>query len=259
MRKRIYTKSRTALFGVFILLCLGTISYGEKGPKIIFKEDSFDFGKIKQGEVVSHKFVFTNEGDAPLKINKVTSSCGCTAALVSQKNLAPGGKGEIKATLNSRGYRGNLIKYIYVESNDPNLPTTKLSIKVMIEVPPSPKISLDRYSSDLGLSLEGEEMRTTRRIDNKGELELQVSCSHKEATFFSQGKEVSFPLKIPSGKSVELEVRIPPKKRKGLVREYILIHSNDPNRRSLSFFLSGYIVTKKQLKELFAKYKEILE
>jgi hypothetical protein len=259
MRKRMNRKSWIVLFGVAIFLCLGVLSYGEKGPKIVFKDESFDFGKIKQGDVVSHKFVFKNEGNAPLKINKVTSSCGCTAALVSQKKVAPGGKGEIKATLNSRGYRGNLTKYIYVESNDTNQPTIRLTIKVMIEVPPSPKISLDRYSSDLGLYLEGEKIKTTRSIANKGELELQVSCSHKEATFFSQGKEVTFPLKIPSGKSVELEVRMPPKKRQGLVREYILIHSNDPNRRSLSFFLSGYIVTKKQLKELFAKYKEVLD
>jgi len=245
--------------GLAMILLLSSFTLAEKGPRIKFKETTYDFGKIKQGDVRTHVFVFENVGDAVLKINKVSSSCGCTAALVSDKKLKPGKKGEIKATFNSRGFRGKITKYIYIESNDPIEAIKTLSVKADIEVPPQPEISLDKYSYDVGLVVEGEEMSAKTKITNKGELELKVTCTHADASFFSGGKKVSFPLKIPSGKSKELEIRIPARIRKGLVREYIIISSNDPNRQSLSFFIRGYIITKDQLKKLFQKYKDILK
>jgi hypothetical protein len=51
---------------------------------------------------------------------------------------------------------------------------------------------------------------------------------------------------------------IPPRPKKGLIREYILLKSNDTRRPNLSLYVSGYIVTKKQLKELFDKYEKII-
>jgi hypothetical protein len=259
MRKGIRNKYSILGLVLTLILCLGSLASGEKGAKIKFAEDSFDFGKIKQGEVLTHVFVFQNEGEEILKIKRVQSSCGCTAALVTKQELAPGEKGELKVTFNSRGFRGKVTKYIYFDSNDQTQPTKKLFISAEIEVPPQPRIALDRYSADAGLFLEGEEMRTRITITNKGELELAVNCSHKNATFYSGGKKISFPLKIRAGKSREVEIRIPPLKRKGVVREYIMIKSNDPNRQTLSIFHSGYIMTKKQLKELFAKYKDALD
>ena len=242
-----------------LIICFGSFASGKTGPKIKFEEESFDFGKINQGDVLTHLFIFQNAGDVTLKIDRVHSSCGCTAALISQKEVAPGEKGEVKVTFNSRGFRGKVTKYIYVDTNDPIQSTKKLLISANIEVPPQPRISLDRYSADVGLFLEGEEMRTRTVISNRGELELIVDCSHQDATFFSGGKEISFPLRIPAGKSKEVEIRIPPQKKRGVIREYIVIKSNDPNRKTLSFFHSGYIVTKKQLKELFSKYKDRLD
>ena len=259
MRKGIKNKYITVGLAFTFFLCGESFALGETGPKIKFKEDSFDFGKIQQGEVLTHVFVFRNAGEETLKIKKVRSSCGCTAALVSKQEVDPGEKGELSVTFNSRGYRGKVTKYIYVDSNDSTQPVKKIFITADIEIPPQPRISLDRYSTDVGLFLEGEEIKTRTRITNKGQLELRVYCSHKNATFFSGGKEISFPLKITAGKSKEVEIRIPPRKRKGVVREYILIKSNDPNRPTLSFFHSGYIITKKQLKELFARYKDVLD
>ncbi len=259
MRKGIRIRYNTLGLVLVFCFCLGNFASGEAGAKVKFIEDSFDFGKIKQGEVLTHVFVFQNVGDETLKIKRVQSSCGCTAALITKKEVAPGEKGEVKVTFNSRGFRGKVNKYIYVETNDPAQSSKRLSVSANIEVPPQPRISLDRYSGDAGLFLEGEEMKTRTIISNKGQLELIVHCSHKDASFFSKGKEISFPLKIPAGESREVEIRIPPRKRKGVIREYIMIKSNDPNRQSLSFFQSGYIITRDQLKKLFAKYKDVLD
>jgi len=254
MRKESNAIKHMSFALMFVFLCCSvSLFFAGKGPSIRFDKDSIDFGKVKQGKVLEHVFMFTNEGDSTLSIKRVRTSCGCTAVLLKNKDkeVPPGQRGEVKVTFNTRGYANKVSKYIYIDSNDPGQPSTRLTVSALIEVPPQPRITLDRYSQDLGLFLEDEEVRAKAKIKNVGELELRVSCSHKDAVFFSSGKEVSC--------ETEVEVRIPPRKRKGMIREYILMKSNDPRRPTLSFYLSGYVVTKQQLKDLFEKYKGILD
>ena len=198
-------------------------------------------------------------GDDVLIVRNVRTSCGCTAALASKRELRPGEAGEIKATFNTRGYSGQNIKYIYVESNDPSAHQKQLVMKASIDVPPSPKIELNLYSVDLGLVLEGEEMQTEVQIKNNGELELTVTPSHRDAVYFLEGKQSTPPFSIAAKKTAQVRIKIPPRKKTGLIREYILMRSNDPMRPNLSVYLSGYIVSKAQLKDLFKKYKNSLE
>jgi hypothetical protein len=147
---------------------------------------------------------------------------------------------------------------VYVESNDRSQPVTQLQISATVEVPPRPRIDLERYSVDSGLILEGEPIPAKALIKNRGERELRVSFSHKDAAYLHKGKKVVSELRIAAGKDAEVDIEIPPRPKKGLIREYILIKSNDTRRPTLSFYVSGYIVTKKQLKELFAKYEKII-
>ncbi len=241
------------------LLLIGSFPLAAKGPKIKFKEESRNFGKIDQGKVLTHVFVFRNEGDSTLTIKKVSTTCGCTAALISDKNVAPGKKGEIKVSFNTRGLAGKVTKYIYVESNDPGQPRKQLVVVADVKVPPQAKINLDHYNLELGLFLDSEDIRAQTKIKNKGERELVVNCSHRNAVFYSNGREISFPLKIPARGEKKIEIKLPPRRKTGVIREYVLVRSNDPSRPTLSLYLSGYIVNKKQLKDLFAKYKSILD
>jgi hypothetical protein len=237
----------------------GNLCYADEGPKIQFQELKKDFGNKKEGEVLTHKFRFENVGDEPLRIARVRTSCGCAAAMLSKNELNPGEKGEIEVKFNTRGYYGEQNKFIYVESNDPTKSMTQLMITASIEVPPSPEIELDSYNMDLGLILEGEELRTEFNVKNKGELELTVTPFHKDAAFFIKGKEMSPPLKVAAGDTKKVEVRIPARKKRGLVREFVRLQSNDPRRSTLSLYLVAYSVSKEQLKELFDKYRTILD
>lgn len=229
-----------------------------QGPEITFSQEKWDFGRIKEGEVVTHVFSFTNTGDAVLEIQRVRTSCGCAAALVSQKKLSPGEKGEIKVTFNTRGYSGNVTKYVYVHSNDPRRSHVQLAVSASIDVPPRPRIGLDRYTIDLGLVLEGEKLAADAVIGNTGELELEVHLSHKNALFLSGGDEIQGPVKIPAGKSKSVKIQLQPGNSTGLLREYILLKTNDPQRSNLSIYMSGYIVTEDQLRDLFDTYRDII-
>jgi len=63
--KAIFISGITAC--LICLLCNSTWA----APKIEFKEETFDFGKIIQGEAVTHVFEFENMGDETLTIKNV--------------------------------------------------------------------------------------------------------------------------------------------------------------------------------------------
>lgn len=110
-------------FGSLLLLMIACLPLqalaSAPAPQLVVKDADFNFGEVFQGAKVEHSFQITNQGDAPLKIEKVKSSCGCTAALVSANELKPGETGEVRATFNSTRFRGNVVKTVYLYTNDP--------------------------------------------------------------------------------------------------------------------------------------------
>lgn len=122
-----------------------------KKPEIFFETPDFDFGKAYKGDKVEHVYKFVNRGSATLEIKKVKPSCGCTAAVLSNKTVLPGEAGEIKATFNTGSYGGKVKKTISVLSNDPNTPNHKLSIsgEVIEEISFKPKnINFGNFRAD---------------------------------------------------------------------------------------------------------------
>ena len=86
-----------------ILLCLvyGTSgppsSHGQQSmaaPAISLPETQHLFSPAVDGMSLSHDFVIENKGDAPLVIEKVVSSCGCTAAYFDRQ-IPPAGLGRV--------------------------------------------------------------------------------------------------------------------------------------------------------------------
>ena len=110
-----------------------TLFQDVKGAKIEFSELEFDFGKIKEGDIVEHVFNFTNIGSDTLKIAQVRASCGCTATLLSANHIPPKGTGEIKTTFKSKGRAGKQKKTLTVFSNDAESPAKKLVFRADIE------------------------------------------------------------------------------------------------------------------------------
>jgi hypothetical protein len=98
-----------------------------------FEHDSYDFGKIKQGDVVKHSFKFTNTGKNPLVLENVKPSCGCTAIDWPKGAIAPGQSSKIDAQFNSAGKSGAQLKYITVVFNgDPKITRITFSGEVIL-------------------------------------------------------------------------------------------------------------------------------
>ena len=87
------------------------------GPVVTFTENKFDFGTIKEGDIVKHTFNFRNTGNQPLVISEVRVTCGCTTPDWTKTPVAPGKTGFITAQFNSTGKPGQNQKVITVVSN----------------------------------------------------------------------------------------------------------------------------------------------
>lgn len=73
----------------------------KKGPKIEFVTKTYNFGTIKEGDVVKYEFEYTNTGTGDLVIKDANATCGCTAPGFSFFPLEPGLSSAISVSFNS--------------------------------------------------------------------------------------------------------------------------------------------------------------
>ena len=100
--------------GTLLLVLFATLSINSQEFK--FEQETIDYGKIIKGSEGERTFVFTNVGDAPLIIQSIKSSCGCTVPKKPENPIMPGEKGEIKVSYDTKRI-GGFSKQITILSN----------------------------------------------------------------------------------------------------------------------------------------------
>ncbi len=105
MKRSILTAVVAVMFAVVALPALAQTtepqsqakSATKKGAQMTFVTNSYDFGDIaRKGGDVECTFEFVNDGDTPLVITRVVTSCSCTKAEYSKKPIPAGAKSTIK-------------------------------------------------------------------------------------------------------------------------------------------------------------------
>ncbi|MCG2461928.1 DUF1573 domain-containing protein [Flavobacteriaceae bacterium F89] len=116
---------------IVVVLLVGLLGFGlkaqEKKAKIEFKSETVDYGEVAKGSDGVRVFEFTNTGNAPLIISKVSSSCGCTIPKKPEDPVMPGKVGKIEVKYDTNRV-GPIRKAITVISNA-DTPTKVLKIK----------------------------------------------------------------------------------------------------------------------------------
>ena len=74
-----------------------------------------------------------NKGKLPLKITRIRTSCGCTAAVTDKNILEPGESTEIHTEFDSANESGKVHRTIEVLSNDPSNEKSILNIYVNVK------------------------------------------------------------------------------------------------------------------------------
>ena len=100
----------------FSLLSLSALKAQDAKEAIDLKEMEYDFGSIPQGKPVYHYFDVTNKTTAPLKLENVTASCGCTTPEWNREPIGAGATDKIKVGYNAAA-EGHFEKFITVTYN----------------------------------------------------------------------------------------------------------------------------------------------
>jgi hypothetical protein len=120
----------------------------QRTAHISFRKIDHDFKTIKEAKgPVTVVFGFINTGGAPITLQSVTASCGCTTPDYSKAPVMPGDSGFVKATYDPNGRPGPFTKDITVVSNADNSP---IILKITGNVIPRELKIEDQYRYTMG-------------------------------------------------------------------------------------------------------------
>jgi hypothetical protein len=119
---------------IFLGLVAGLALAGCSGsaPEIALGHSEQDLGEVQNGEIRSLEVDVLNSGSSDLVINAVSTSCGCTTAKIEPMEILPGEKGLLTIEYDSGAhgpeFSGQVIRQIFVASNDPEQPEVEFRI-----------------------------------------------------------------------------------------------------------------------------------
>ncbi len=98
--------SALTIGGLATLAILLGLSSPNRSLSLAVSEYSHDFGIVRSSQLLRHTFVVSNESDRPWHVERVVSSCGCTEAVATPLEVAPGADLRISLSLNPEGRKG---------------------------------------------------------------------------------------------------------------------------------------------------------
>lgn len=118
-----------------VILALGTYGYFRASvspaPNLTVTPPSYDFGSITP-EPAKKRFKLENTGNGVLRIERVSTSCSCTSAELTNRKITSGDAATLTVTFDPTAMeppiKGEVLRIVYVQSNDPDREETKIRL-----------------------------------------------------------------------------------------------------------------------------------
>lgn len=104
----------------------------------------YNLGTVVKGKVAVVDLPLRNTGNAPLQVEAISTSCGCTTAKLSSMTIFPGGQANLHIEYDSNAHesdRGALERYVFISSNDPKERDLQIKLSVFVEVKVTSRVS----------------------------------------------------------------------------------------------------------------------
>ena len=112
---------------------------------LLLKETLFEFGKIQQGQPVTHEFAVNNNSADTLKLERVQASCGCTTPVWKSDPVAPGSSTQITVGFNAQNegpfeklvtifYNGGQTKTVTIKGTVAKTPATSAPLNASVNL-----------------------------------------------------------------------------------------------------------------------------
>lgn len=198
-----------------------------------FDKLSHDFGTVKRGMNLTHRFKFKNYGKGTVAIQGVHSSCGCIVMEVEKgKEYKPEESGAITIALDTTHYHGPITKTVTLLTNESKRSSRTLKLKVNIEE------ELTAYPPivDFGEVSSGhlEEKRVVvKALKMKKPLEISGLTFDNEHLQVESAKE---------GDDYVLRIKVKPDFGSGFIKDTILVQNNSEHLSKLPILVRGHVV-----------------
>ncbi len=128
-------EKKIGLPGLLLIAALLLTACGASEAGITVETTEFEFGDVKAGELVSRDLVVTNTGSATLLIENISTSCGCTTAVLDRMSIPSGESTILHITFDS-GAHGDLIGFVtrqvFIASNDLDQPEVRIQFSANV-------------------------------------------------------------------------------------------------------------------------------
>jgi uncharacterized cupredoxin-like copper-binding protein len=211
------------------------------------------FGEIDPDETVEHTFVFKNKCSETIEVSQARASCGCTAAVLSEKVIPPGGEAKIHVKFTPpRGTRGKATKTVSVYLKDQDKPHTVIrfsaNIKTDIEIHPpyvqflgaevgkgmSGSVSIKNVSAD-PMEIESISINMTTYADTSGTgrtialpLDGAIVAPHNMTLKPGESGDVTVTLTPTFKGQVNGAVRLKTKKNESVIQVFGVVREAQP-------------------------------
>ena len=99
---------------------------------LVFERELATETAAPSADTHTSKFAFKNTGAKPVTISEIQTTCGCLGATSDKTVYQPGESGLVSATIKLGTFEGDLLKSIYVMSDDEEAPKRQLQMKITI-------------------------------------------------------------------------------------------------------------------------------
>lgn len=115
---KLFLAAMFIFLGVSLVHADNSIAPATKTQAEIKQDPNFyDFGTVKEGDIIKHTFIFKNNEAETITIKEVNTSCACTTPKVSSNTVEPGKEVSIEIAFNTKGYLGKRKRQLFVHTD----------------------------------------------------------------------------------------------------------------------------------------------
>jgi hypothetical protein len=235
MTRRPYVAAAIALI---VGAISGTSAQAQSWADGMFSELNHNWGPVARGATVRYPFRMTNTTNEPITITGLRPSCGCTSGASDKSVVVPGDSAVIEARMDTTNFVGHKATILFVSLVSASGRQAEVRLAVSSDI--QSDIVLNPGTIDFGYVVAGQEVTRTVRIDRVGMPEWRAT------KMASSVKGIDAKLaelaRTSTGVSYELTVSLRKDAPEGVVRNDLLIYTNDPNNPAIPVLMTAQVV-----------------
>ena len=225
--------------GATLALTLAATPASAQGwnPDALFHEASHDFGAVARGTKLRYTFWLVNTTNTDIHIVGWQAKCGCTDVKVGARDIPPGTRTPIEATLDTTRFQGVKNSGLTLNLNGPGYAQKDLNLTCFIRG----DILLDPGVADFGAIARGKKSAVVMNLTYLGGKPGWLITGANTI-----GKNVSAEVKGPfqaagGGLQYQITATLDPSAPSGYLKDEITLVTNDSSSRTIPISVSATI------------------